>query len=186
MKVSAVLFLAAGMAAAQNPPEAQFRVKLLSAISTRTSQPGDKVAAQVLEPANYAGDTLEGKVRESKGGKKLSGTASLNFTFDTHHRGGQALMIQSNLVSVINSQGQRDVDEEGRVVKKKSSIGKMALATALGAGVGALAGGAKGAAIGAGAGAAAGLIFIQLAVDGAEVSFAPGSEFLLAVKEVPR
>jgi hypothetical protein len=57
------------------------------------------------------------------------------------------------------------------------------VATGAGALIGALAGGAKGAAIGAGIGAAASLILIQVAVKGPEVTFAPGAEVLLSVKE---
>jgi hypothetical protein len=36
--------------------------------------------------------------------------------------------------------------------------------------------------IGAGVGAAASLIFIQVATEGADVSFAPGSEFILLLR----
>jgi hypothetical protein len=176
--------LLAGLAFAQASPETAMRVKLLSPISTESSQPNDRITAQVLTPPGYAGAMLEGKVREAKGGKKIKGSASLNFTFDTLHLNGQQRTIQSTIQSVVNSQGAKDVDEEGRVVKKKNTLGKAALATAIGAGIGAAIGGGRGAAIGAGAGAAAGILMIQLAVDGAQVSFAPGSEFDLRVREI--
>jgi hypothetical protein len=52
----------------------------------------------------------------------------------------------------------------------------------VGALIGGLAGGGKGAVIGAGVGGAASLILVEVAAQGANVSFAPGSEFVLAVR----
>jgi hypothetical protein len=162
--------------------ETDFRVKLLSPLNTQTGKKGDKITAQVLDPQPFTGDILEGTIRESKSGAKLKGKAVLNFTFDTLNHAGKAQPVQANVKSMTNSKGQQDVDEEGQIVKKKNNIGKLAAGTAIGALIGGLAGGGKGAAIGAGVGAAATLVLIEVAVEGANVSFAPGSEFLLSVK----
>jgi hypothetical protein len=169
--------------AAQTIPESDFRVKLLGPLSTKTSQKGDKITAQVLSPQDFKGDIMEGKVTEVKSSGKMKGQAVLNFTFETVHHAGQNWSVQSSVKSVTNSKGQPDVDEEGRVVKKTNNIGKAALGTGLGALIGGIAGGAKGAAIGAGVGAAASIVMIQMTVKGNAVDFAPGTELMLSVKE---
>lgn len=162
--------------------DADFRVKLLTPINTQTSKKGDKITAQVLDPAAFRGDILEGTVRESKSGAKLKGKSVLNFTFNTLNHGGQALPVQANVKSLVNSKGQQDVDEEGQVIRKKNSLGKVAGVTAVGALLGGLTGGAQGAAIGAGVGAAAALIVVEVATEAPNVSFAPGSELVLSLR----
>jgi hypothetical protein len=168
---------------AQTVPESDFRVKLLGPLSTKSSQKGDQITAQVLSPQEFNGDIMEGKVTEVKSSGKIKGNAVLNFTFESLHHRGRTIGVQSSVKSVTNSKGQQDVDEEGRVVKKTNNLGKAALGTGLGALIGGIAGGAKGAAIGAGVGAAASIVMIQMTVKGNAVDFAPGTEFLLSVKE---
>jgi len=161
-----------------------FRVRLLTPLSTKTSNKGDKITAQVLQPAALSGDIMEGSVRSSKSGAKLKGKSVLNFTFDTLHHQGKAIRVQSNVKTFVNSKGQENIDEEGQVVRKKNNLGKVAAATAIGALIGGLAAGGKGAGIGAGVGAIASLVLVEVAVDGANVSLAPGSEFLLSVRAI--
>jgi len=165
------------------PSETEFRVKLLAPLSTETNRKGDKITAQVLTPEQFKGEIIEGEVKESKSGGKVRGTSVLNFSFHTLNHGGNAVPIDAQVKSFTNSKGVQDADEEGRVVQTKNNLGKTAAAAGIGALIGAVAGGAKGAAIGAGVGAAASLVFIQMTVRGANVSFAPGSEFVLSVKE---
>jgi hypothetical protein len=165
------------------PQETDFRVKLLSPIDTRTSKKDDKITAQVLEPAQFAKSMMEGKIRESKSGNKVKGKAVLTFVFDTLMHNGNPVPVSSAVKSLANSQGKTNVDEEGNVIRKANNIGKTAAAAGAGAIIGAVVGGGKGAAIGAGVGAAAALVFIQFGTDGPNVSFAPGSEFILSVKQ---
>lgn len=165
------------------PQETDFRVKLLGPIDTHTSKKDDKITAQVLSPANFANSIMEGRIRESKGGNKVKGKAVLTFTFDTIVYNGNPVRVSSSVKSLINSKGKENVDEEGNVIRKSNNLGKAAVATGVGALIGAAAGGGKGAAIGAGVGAAAALVFIQFGTDGPNVSFAAGSEFVLAVKQ---
>lgn len=171
---------------AQNPRvpnETEFRVKLLGPISSETSQKGDKITSQVISPQEFADYFMEGQIRQAKKGK---GKSSLSFYFDTLETPDHSAKshIESSIKSVVNSQGKADVDEEGNVIRKTNNLGKAALATGAGALIGALAGGGKGAAIGAGVGAAAAIMFIELRGDSAtRVTFAPGSEFVMSVKE---
>lgn len=163
--------------------EQELRVKLLVPLSTETNKRGDKITAQVVYPEEFRGDIVEGVVQESKSSGKLKGKSVLNFTFYTLHHRGRPIPIDARVLSVANSRGEADVDEEGVMVKKKSNVGKVVATTAIGAALGAIFGGGKGAAIGAGAGAAASLILIQVAAKAPKISFAPGSEFVLSVRE---
>jgi hypothetical protein len=163
-------------------PDTELRVRLLAPLSTETNRKGDKITASVIAPEQFAGGTVEGEVRESKSGRKIRGTSVLNFTFHTLTYDGNTVPIQSQVKAFYNSQGQQNVDEEGRIITRKSNVRKAAAATGVGAVIGAIAGGARGAAIGAGIGGAASLILIQVAAKGAIISFAAGSEFVLSVK----
>ncbi|MBL8290504.1 MAG: hypothetical protein JNN08_01635 [Bryobacterales bacterium] len=175
----------AGLALGQSPslsPNTEMRVKLLAPLSTETNTKGDKVTAQVVAPPQFAGGTMEGEVRESKGGGKVKGTSVLVVAFHTlHTKEGGKVNVTSDVKSFTNSQGKANVDEEGRVIAKKNNLGKVAAGAGAGALVGALAGGGKGAAIGAGVGGAATLLLVQVATKGPSVSFAPGSELILDV-----
>jgi hypothetical protein len=161
----------------------EFRVKLTAPLSTEMNRKGDKIAAMVVAPPEFVNAVMEGEIKESKSGGKVSGKSVLNFTFQNLTKDGKAIAVSSEIKEIYNSQGKSNVDEEGRIIEKKSSVGKMAAVTGVGALIGGLAGGAKGAAIGAGAGAAAALVFIQVGTKGAQISFAPGSEILLSVRE---
>lgn len=177
----------AGQGYGAEPPkiekDTEFRVKLLAPLSTQTNRKGDKITAQVISPRRFAGWMMESEVRESKSGGKVSGTSVLNFTFHTLVREEQKIPVSAQIKSFYNSKGQADVDEEGRVIQKKSNVGKAAIATGAGALLRGILGGAKGAAIGTGVGGAASLLLIQVAAKGANVEFAAGSEVLLSVQE---
>lgn len=162
-------------------PYTEFRVRLLAPISTRTNQKGDKITAQIISPAEFAGGMMEGEIRESKSGAKLKGTSVLTFTFTTVVTAATTTAVKSDVRGFFNSQGNANVDEEGRVIQQKNNVGKVAVATGIGALIGALAGGAKGAAIGAGVGGAASLVLVQMAAKAPDISFAAGSEFILSV-----
>lgn len=165
-------------------PHTEFKVKLLAPLSTDTNKKGDKVTAQVVAPAQYAGATMEGEVKESKSGGKVKGTSVLTLGFSAlFPKQGNKIDVSADVKSFVNSKGKAGVDEEGRVVEKKNQLGKVAVATGAGALIGAIAGGGKGAAIGAGVGAGASLIFVQMATKGPNVTFAPGSELILDVSE---
>jgi len=165
------------------PANSQLTVKLLGPLSTKTNKVGDKISAQVVDPSAFNGDIVGGEVKQVRNGGKIHGKSVLNFTFETLYHHGQTIPIESTLLSVANSRGQANVDEEGQVIKKKNSLGKVALGTALGAWLGALLGGGRGAAIGAGAGLAGSLILVEMGTKGPSIDFAPGSEFVLTVKQ---
>ncbi len=171
--------LLGGAALAQ---DIDIQAELTAPLGTDISRKGDTVSARVLTPPALQGDIVEGKVRESKSGNKLTGQSVLSFSFDTLRHGGQAVPIAADVKSIVNSKGQTDVDEEGRVVRRSSNLAKAAAGTGAGALIGGLAGGGKGAVIGAVGGAAVSLIVIDVAAEGPTIRFAAGSMVMLSAK----
>lgn len=175
-------YLAIALCCAASAQEIALTVALNERLSTQQNHKGDPVTARVLQPPQFEGDAVQGHVTESKGGGKLHGQAVLNFNFDTLTHAGQSVPIASSISSIENSKGQANVDEEGRVIRKSSNVGKALGGAGLGGLIGGIAGGAKGAAIGAAAGGAAAVVLIEVAAQGPAVDFAPGSHFGLLVK----
>jgi hypothetical protein len=160
--------------------------KLLSPISTKTSQQGDKFAAQVLAPDHFKDAVVEGHINSIKTAKKRD-KAEISFAFETLTSQARTYPIQADLKEVSNSQGVKNVDEEGRAIGKsshKKALQSVLVGSAVGGVLGAAMGGGKGAAAGAGAGAAAGLLFaIKFTTSGSDMEFAPGSQFTMLVSD---
>ncbi len=167
----------AGLMQAQ---KVELQVELMNQIGTDTSRKGDIVSGRVSSPAQLQGDIIEGKITESKSGAKLGGKSAFSFSFDTLRHGGAAIPINSEFRSATNSKGKVNVDEEGRMVRRGTgNVAKAAGGTGFGALVGGLAGGGRGAAIGAAVGAGASIALIQIAADGPNIRFSPGSRFVI-------
>ena len=159
-----------------------FTAELATPLSTSSNHKGDPVSGRVIDPPAFAGDTLQGHVTESRQGNKLHGEAALNFSFDTLQHGGQSIPVEASITSISNSKGQGDVDEEGRVLRHSSNLGKLAAGTGAGAMIGGLSHGWKGAAIGSAVGAAASVVLIEVVAHGPKVELAAGSRIGLSVK----
>jgi len=186
LKAAASLIVAVALLSAKEkviPKDTEFKVKLLSPVDTATSKKGDKLTAVVETPPEFAGDAMEGLVREVKGGNKFKGKAVLNVAFEVLNHGGERVPVQAAVKSLLNSKGKANVDEEGRVIRKKNSLAKAAAGAGVGALIGGLAAGGAGAAIGALAGGAAMVVLVQIGSDGPRISFAAGSEMILGVKQ---
>jgi len=130
-------------------------VELESGLSTETTQQGDRFEARVIEPAEYQGAILEGRVTRVKRPGRVKGVAELQLSFNQirmpdNRSGG----IAAELVEVVST-GRDDegqVDREGGVRGKdstKDDVSKVGAATGIGAIIGAITGGGHGAAIGA-------------------------------------
>ena len=170
--------------------DAEFVVKLMSPISTTTSQKGDRFTAQVISPEQYAGAVVEGKINNVKKAKIGGEKSEVAFGFETITVGSNTYPIAADLKEVANSKGVKEVDEEGRAIGRTSNKKRAASVLAgsgAGAIIGGLAGGRKGAGIGAAAGAAAGLLIgVKFTTAGADMEFAPGSQFTLLVSDHER
>ncbi|HKR11998.1 MAG TPA: hypothetical protein VJT15_08080 [Pyrinomonadaceae bacterium] len=136
-------------------------LELLNPLSTDVSQRGDRFQARVVEPAQYAGFIVDGRVSQIKRPGKVKGVAELQLSFDqirsTDHR---TAALQAELLEITPmGDNMPDVDSEGGVKGRdstKDDAAKVGAASGIGAIIGAIAGGGKGAAIGAIIGGGAG------------------------------
>jgi hypothetical protein len=146
------------------PRDTVLRVELLTNLSTEASQEGDRFQARVIEPAEYEGAVVDGRVRRVKRPGRVKGTAELQLSFEQIRLPDNRFTnLNAQVIEVVDtpgtSRGTGDVDEEGGVRGKDSSkrdVVKVGTSSAIGAIIGAIAGGGKGAAIGAAIGGAIG------------------------------
>ena len=172
-------FLWTGLGQAQ---DMEIQVELMGSLSAQSSRKGDRVFARVISPQSLAGDAMEGKVSNARAGGKFRGQSVLSFTFDTLQHRGESIPVSCQVMSVTNSKGQQDVDEEGRMVRKSNNVAKAAAVTGVGGLLGGIVGGGKGAAIGAASGAAASIILIEVGTQGPDIRLDPGSRVTLMAK----
>lgn len=145
------------------PRDTVMRVELLTNLSTDATQKGDRFQARVIEPVEYEGAMLDGRVTQVKRAGRVNGTAQLQLTFEQIRLPDNRWAdLSAQVIEVIHnntSQGVGNVDSEGGVRGSNTTRGdvtKVGAATGIGAVIGAIAGGGKGAAIGAAIGAGIG------------------------------
>ena len=139
-------------------------VELESTLSTDVSQRGDKFQARVIEPREFSGAMVEGRITQIKRAGKIKGTAEIQLSFESIHMpDGRSTGFNADVVELINTGSSSDdvgtVDSEGGVRGKdstKDDVSKVGASAGIGAIIGAVFGGGKGAAIGAAIGGAAG------------------------------
>ncbi len=145
------------------PHDTTMVVELENAMSTEDSHRGDPFQVRVVEPREYAGALIEGKVTRVQRAGKVKGTAELQLSFDQIRMpDNRTANMHAEVVEVIpnsSSTGVGDVDREGGVKGKdttRDDVTKVGAATGVGAIIGAIAGGGRGAAIGAAIGGSVG------------------------------
>ena len=138
-------------------------VELQNNLSTDVSQQGDRFQARVVEPRDYEGAMIDGRVTRVKRPGKVKGVAELQLSFDQIRLpDNRSTNFHAEVVEVVpggSSSGTGDVDREGGVKGRSSTkddVTKVGAATGVGAIIGAIVGGGKGAAIGAAIGASVG------------------------------
>jgi hypothetical protein len=141
---------------------------LNTALSTRTSQNGDRFTMEVTAPAQYRGAIIEGTIASSERSGRVSGRAEMGMNFETIRlRSGQTYRFSGLIDSVRNANGDTvNINNEGAVRDNNQTtktVTRAGIGAALGALIGAIAGGGQGAATGAviGAGAGAGSVILQ-------------------------
>lgn len=144
------------------PRDAILTIELESPLSTDVSQRGDRFQARVIQPREYQGAIVEGRVTNVKRAGKVKGTAELQLSFESIRMDNRTVEFRADVVEVVDM-GNRDeagtVDSEGGVKGRSSTkddISKVGASTGIGAIIGAVVGGGKGAAIGAAIGGAVG------------------------------
>ena len=137
-------------------------LELLTPLSTDINHRGDPFQARVIEPAEYAGLVVDGRVAELKRPGKVKGVAQLQLAFDQiRSTDNRTVALRAELIE-ITAMGRDDapeVDAEGGVKGRdstKDDAAKVGAASGIGAIIGTIAGGGKGAAIGAIIGGGAG------------------------------
>jgi hypothetical protein len=164
------------------PRDAILLVELQSSLSSDVSQRGDRFEARVIEPREFEGAIVEGRLTRVSRAGKVKGTAELQLSFETirmpdnRTSGFSATVVE--VVDTGNRDGVGTVDSEGGVRGKGSTrddISKVGASTGIGAIIGAIAGGGKGAAIGAAIGGAVGTSSV-LTKRGNDVRLARGQQ----------
>jgi hypothetical protein len=145
------------------PRDTIIRVELLSNLSTDASQKGDHFQARVIEPKEYEGAIIDGRVVSVKRPGRVRSTAQLQLAFEQiRFVDGRSSKMSAQVIEVIpngGGQGVGKVDSEGGVQGKnstKNDAEKVGGAAGIGAVIGAIAGGGVGAAVGATIGAGVG------------------------------
>ena len=144
------------------PGNATMLIELDSSLSTDATQPGDRFEAHVVQPGEYQGAIIDGRVTRVNRAGKVKGVAELQLSFERIQMAdGRKAAFSAQVVEVIDMGGSESgqVDPEGGIKGKdstKDDISRVGAATGIGAVIGAIFGGGKGAAIGAGIGGATG------------------------------
>jgi hypothetical protein len=150
-------------AAINIPRNAMLLVELESSLSSDASQRGDRFQARVIEPQEFAGAIVEGRVTRVKRAGKVKGSSELQLSFESIRMAdGRSASLSADVVELVNNMNRDDsatVDSEGGVKGRSSTkddIAKVGASTGIGAIIGAVIGGGKGAAIGAAIGGSVG------------------------------
>lgn len=156
------------------PRETILLVELQSSLSSDASQRGDRFEARVIDPREFEGAIVEGRVASVKRPGKVKGTAQMQLSFETIRLpDGRTAQLNADVVELINMNnrdGAGTVDSEGGVKGKdstKDDVSKVGAGAGVGAIIGAIFGGGKGAAIGAviGGGVGAGTVLTKRGED---------------------
>ena len=157
-------------------------IELQSSLSTDASQRGDRFQARVVDPREFEGAIIEGRVTRVKRAGKVKGTAELQLSFETIRMpDGRTVGFNADVVEVVdmgNRDGAGTVDSEGGVKGRSSTkddISKVGASTGIGAIIGAVFGGGRGAAVGAAIGGAVGTGSV-LSKRGQDVRLARGQQ----------
>ena len=129
-------------------------LELLTPVSTDASQRGDRIQAKVIEPVEFAGYMVEGRVAQVKRPGKVKGIAELQLAFDQiRSTDNRTATLHAELLEITPMGGENTtIDTEGGVRgpdSTKDDAAKVGAASGIGAIIGVIAGGGKGAAIGA-------------------------------------
>ena len=143
------------------PRNTVLALELLTPLSTDVSQRGDRIEARVIEPAEFAGYTVEGRISQIKRAGKVKGVAELQLSFERiRATDNRTADLHANLIEISPIGGDNpQVDSEGGVKgsdSTKDDVAKVGAASGIGAIIGVIAGGGKGAAIGSIIGGGAG------------------------------
>jgi len=163
------------------PPDTVLTVELVNRLSTDVSQRGDRFEARVVEPREFEGVMVGGRLTEVQRPGKTRGRALLQLNFDqVRGANGEWGAFSAQVIEVVafDDATALEVDPEGGIRGKDSTrddVAKVGASTGVGAIIGGIAGGGKGAGIGAIIGAGAGTAGV-MSQRGREIRFEPGQQ----------
>ncbi|MGH9943778.1 MAG: hypothetical protein ACRD9R_15640 [Pyrinomonadaceae bacterium] len=165
------------------PQDTTMRVELLTSLSTDATQRGDRFDARVLDPREFEGATVSGRITRVRRPGKVKGSGELQLTFEQIRLpDGRFSNFNAQVIEVVQRRdGAGEADEEGGVRGRdttKDDVTKVGAGAGIGAIIGAIAGGGKGAAIGAAIGAGVGTGGV-LASRGKDIRLERGEELLI-------
>lgn len=166
------------------PADTIMRVELLNRLSTDVSYRGDRFEARVIEPREFEGAIVGGRVADVGRAGKVKGRSQLQLDFDQIRLpNGDWADFSAQVVEVVDMGGEEvgEVDAEGGVrgrSARKDDITKVGASSGVGAIIGAIAGGGKGAAIGAIIGAGVGTAGV-VTQRGKDIRFERGQQLLI-------
>jgi hypothetical protein len=136
------------------PRDTILALELLTPVSTDASQRGDRIQAKVIEPVEFAGYMVDGRVAKVRRPGKVKGVAELQLAFDQiRSPDNRTAPLAAELLEITPMGAEETtIDTEGGVKGRdstKDDAAKVGAASGIGAIIGVIAGGGKGAAIGA-------------------------------------
>lgn len=172
------------VAALNIPDGTELRVRLGSAISTKTDRVGDTFRATVVQPSTYESATVEGHIATLNRSGRVTGKTEVGLAFDSVTTSdGRFARIDGELVRIYESENVKRVDEEGRVEtgsRTRDSQVRGGVGAVAGAILGGIVGGGKGALIGLIVGGAAGVGTVY--VEGnKDLVLDPGTEMIVRI-----
>lgn len=163
------------------PRNLVFTLELLSPITSDKNKKGDEFNCKVLEPSEYAGAIVTGRIGNIKGSGKANKKSEIALAFDSILMGERKGVFDAQVKEIYDvvAGNEGRADEEGTV--KGKSKGKIAvkrgiLGAVIGGVIGGAIGGVQGAAAGAAIGASAGAAS-TLVMDGPQLDFKSGTRF---------
>ena len=143
------------------PRNTVLALEMLTPVSTDVNLRGDRFQAKVVQPAQYAGFIVEGRISQLKRPGKVKGVAQLQLSFEqVRSTDNRTATLRAELLEITPmGDNSPEVDSEGGVRGRdstKDDAAKVGAASGIGAIIGVIAGGGKGAAIGAIIGGGAG------------------------------
>jgi hypothetical protein len=145
------------------PVNTLMHIRLNSSIETESTQPGTPFTAELTEDIQSegrvvlpAGSTVEGRITEVRGGKRIRGSALIHLEVQTVVLPDGSRKPLRAMVIDTDQYANTKIDEEGNILRKDhvgATLAAMSLTTGGAAAAGGVLGGAPGALIGAGVGA---------------------------------
>jgi hypothetical protein len=147
----------------QLPTGTAMHIRMHDEITTETTQPGTRFTAELTEEivnegrvVMPIGSTVEGRITQVRGGKRIHGTALIHLQAETIVLPDGTRMPLRAVVIDTDQYANTRIDEEGNILRKDhvgATLAAMSLTTGGAAAAGGVVGGVPGALIGAGVGA---------------------------------